>query len=104
MIPYPTIRTAVAVAAIMILSFSFSIGKINAQNVLSGKNARIISTQLFKEIGTDLVKSKGILEGQENLKYVGAAGDYFFFLTLDNSTMYAVKYSDLHFLELRNLQ
>jgi hypothetical protein len=90
-IPNVIVRRIVIITAIMVLISSFTTAKINAHQILSGKNVKLISTQLFKE--------KGLLSGQDTLKHIGAAGDYFFFLSMDNKKTYAVKYSDLHYLE-----
>lgn len=56
----------------------------------------MVSTETFKE--SETFKSKG----QNTLKFIGAAGEYFFFITMDNSIVYAVKYKDLYFLEFKN--
>lgn len=88
--------------AILVLINSFTTAKISAHSVLFGENVKLISTQLFKEKGTELFKAKGMLSGQDTLKYIGAAGDYFFFLSMDNKKTYGVKYSDLHYLEFTN--
>jgi hypothetical protein len=95
LIPNPSIRSFILAVGMGILPLSYGIGKTNAQSVLNGKSAKVVSTQTFKE--SETFKSKG----QDALKFVGVAGDYFFFITMDNSVIYAVKYSDLHFLELK---
>jgi len=102
-IPNPSVRSVVLAIGIGILPVSYGIGKTNAHVVLNGKSVKVVTTMIFKEYGTDAYKSKGLLEGQDTLKFIGAAGDYFFLITLDNSTIYVVKYSDLHFLELKTL-
>lgn len=102
LIPNFVLRKIVVSAAILLLINSFTTAKISAHSVLFGKNVKLISTQLFKEKGTELFEAKGMLSGQDTLKYIGAAGDYFFFLSMDNKKTYAVKYSDLHYLEFAN--
>jgi hypothetical protein len=103
-LPNSAIRRWVVVASILVLTGSFGIGKQNADLILSGKRARIMSTKAFRDKGNDVFKSKGLLEGQDSLKYLGAAGDYFFFISMDNLKTYAVKYSDLYFLELSDMK
>lgn len=100
-IPNPNARRIVIIISLSILPLSFAIGKSNAQRVLAGKSVKIISSKILKEYGTEVFKSKELLAGQDNLKFVGAAGDYFFFISLDNTNVYAVKYSDVHLLELK---
>ncbi len=102
-IPTAGVRGIMLAIGIGALLFSFGVGKANARKVLDGKSVQVVSTKIFKEYGTDKFISKGLLEGQDTLKFVGAAGDYFIFVTLDNSAIYVVKYSDLDFLELRTL-
>lgn len=102
LIPNFVFRRIVVSFAILVLINSFTTAKINAYSVLIGKNVKLISTQLFKEKGTELFTAKRMLNGQDTLKYIGAAGDYFFFLSMDNKKTYAVKYPDLHYLEFLN--
>jgi hypothetical protein len=83
-IPNPAVRSAVIALAIFVLPFSYGIGKTNAQKVLNGKSVKVVNTKIFKEFDTEAYKSKGLLEGQAILKFIGSAGDYFFFITLDN--------------------
>jgi hypothetical protein len=102
-IPNPIVGSIVLAIGIGLLPMSFGVGKINAHIVLNGKSGKVVNTKIFKDHGTEPYKSKGLIEGQDTLKFIGAAGDYFFLITLDNSTIYIVKYSDLHFLELKSL-
>lgn len=101
LIPNTTARFCIVAVILAAPPLAFTTGKTEAQNVLLRRSAKVINTKIFKEYGTDAFKNKGFLEGQETLKFVGAAGEYFFLITMDNSVIYAVKYSDLHFLELR---
>ena len=100
-IPNHSVREPALLVALFVLFAAFGAGKVNAEEVLKGKNPKIVSTKILKESGTETYKSKGLLEGQDNLKFIGVIGEYFFFISMDNSATYVVKYSDLHFLELR---
>ena len=100
LIPNPVIRRLVFVSAILIITSSFGTGKYNAELIISGSKAMEVSTNIFREKGSKLFQSKGLLEGQETLKYIGTAGDHIFFLSMDNTRTYIVKYSDLHYIEL----
>lgn len=79
---------------------SFAVGKRDAYNILEAKSVKVINPKIFKEYGSEALKKKGLFEGEETLKFIGIAGDYYFFIKMDNSKIYTVKYSDLHFLEL----
>lgn len=102
-IPNLIVRVVVIGVVVILPPLSFGIGKSDAHMIKAGKRIKVVSTQIFKEQGSDVFKNKRLLEGQEQLKFVGAAGDYLFFLTMDNATIIAAKYSDLHFLELKAL-
>jgi hypothetical protein len=101
LIPNHAVRVCIVAVIVATPPIAFTTAKYNAQNILTGKSVKVINTKTFKEYGTEAFKNKGFLEGQDTLKFVGVAGEYFFLVTMDNSVTYAVKYSDLHFLELR---
>jgi hypothetical protein len=79
------------------LTTAYGFGKLSAQPILAGK-AKLIETRLFREYGNEAFAKKYLLE-QKKLKFIGIAGDYVFLMTVDNTRVYVVKFSDLHFLE-----
>lgn len=100
-IPNKNARSVITAIIISAFPFSFTTGKSNAQDVLLGKSVKIIQTKTIKDYGSEAFTKKGLLDVQDTLKFIGAAGDYFFFITIDNSATYAIQYSELHFLELK---
>jgi hypothetical protein len=98
----PVLRNVVCYALLVVLFSSFGIGKQDADKILNEKNAKTVSTAIFRGKGTAEFRQKGLLEKHASLKYLGAAGDYFFFLTPDNEETIVVKYDELHFLSFRN--
>jgi hypothetical protein len=101
-IPHVSVRKIFVFSVSMILFTSFGRGKENAELILTGKRYKTISTSLFKEKGTSVFSDKKLLEGMDKLKYVGTAGDYFFFISMDNSRTFVAKYSDFHFIEFES--
>jgi len=96
LIPHLVWRLVVMEVAVVVPFLSFGYGKKDAINILSGNEYKVVSTKVFK----DGVKELG---GQTSLKYIGVAGDNFFFISMDNSKTYIVKDSDLYFLELTRI-
>jgi hypothetical protein len=101
-IPHPTARKVILFLLCTILFTSYGRGKENAERILNGKRYKTVSTSIFKEKGTGVFNDKKLLEGMDKLKYVGTAGDYFFFISMDNSRTFVAKYSDFHFIEFEN--
>lgn len=94
------LRFVLALSIATPLFTAFGIGTQAGESVLHGNNpSRYISTNIFREYGNDDFMKKQLLNGQDKLKFVGMAGDYVFFLSVDNSKTYIVKFSDLHFFE-----
>lgn len=100
-LPNPVIRQFASWAILVVLFSSFGRGRQDAEEILKGKDGKVVSTAIFKGKGTEEFKSKGLLEKHETLKYLGAAGDYFFFLTPDNTETIIAKYEDLYFIDFR---
>ncbi len=100
-IPNLVLRKFATYALVVVLFSSFGRGREDAEKVLIGKGIKTVSTAIFKGKGTDAFKSKGLLEKYSSLKYVGAAGDFFFFITPDNTETIVAKYEDLHFIEFK---
>jgi hypothetical protein len=101
-IPQATARKVILFSVSTILFTSYGRGKENAELILNGKKYKTVNTSAFKEKGTGVFNDKKLLEGQDKLKYVGTAGDYFFFISMDNSRTFIAKYSDFHFIEFEN--
>lgn len=101
-IPHPSARKVILFSVSVILFTSYGRGKENADLILSGKRYKTVSTSVFKEKGSVNFDDKKLLEGLDKLKYVGTAGDYFFFISMDNSRTFVAKYSDFHFIEFEN--
>ncbi len=79
---------------------AFGLGTQAGQSVLHGnKSSRHVSTRIFREYANEAYMKKQLLDGQDKLKLIGMAGDYVFFVSLDNSRTYIVRFTDLHFLE-----
>ena len=97
----PILRNVVCFALLVILFSAFGRGRIDADEILKDRNVQTVNTAIFKGKGTNEFRQKGLLDKHATLKYLGAAGDYFFFLTPDNEDAIIVKYDDLHFLSLR---
>lgn len=101
LIPNEVVRRIIIFILLMVLLCSFGSGRENGEKVLGGKGVSVVSTAIFKAKGTEEFRSKALLEKQDSLKYLGAAGDYFLFMTLDNSEIIIAKYNDLHFLNFK---
>jgi hypothetical protein len=101
-IPHASARKVILFSISTILFTSYGIGKQNAELILNGKRYKTVRTSVFKEKGTVAFNDKKLLEGQDSLKYVGTTGDYFFFISMDNSRTFIAKYSDFHFIEFEN--
>lgn len=101
-VPHPSARKIILFSVSIVLFTSYGRGKENAELILNGKRYKTISTSVFKEKGTAVLNDKKLLEGLDKLKYVGTAGDYFFFISMDNSRTFVAKYSDFHFIEFEN--
>jgi hypothetical protein len=95
-------RKIVILLGLFFLTNSFGWGKRNASLILQGQQAKIISTKIFRDEGDQSFR-QDLLKNHDTLKYLGAAGEYFFFVSMDNSTTFVIKYSDLHFLEFSKL-
>lgn len=101
-IPHASARKVILFSVSTILFTAYGRGKENAELILNGKRYKTVSTSAFKEKGTSVFTDKKLMEGLDKLKYVGTAGDYFFFISMDNSRTFVVKYSDFHFIEFEN--
>ena len=101
-IPHPTVRKLVLFSVSVILFTSYGRGKENAELILNGTRYKTVNTSLFREKGSVAFSDKKLLEGMDKLKYVGTAGDYLFFITMDNSRTFIAKYSDFHFVEFES--
>jgi hypothetical protein len=101
-IPHPSARKVILFSVSIILFTSYGRGKENAERILNGTRYKTVSTSVFKEKGSAGFDDKKLLEGLDKLKYIGTAGDYFFFISMDNSRTFVAKYSDFHFIEFEN--
>jgi hypothetical protein len=102
LIPHPSARKVILFSVSVVLFTSYGRGKENAELILNGKRYKTVSTSLFKEKGTTVFTDKKLLEGLDKLKYVGTTGDYFFFISMDNSRTFIARYSDLHLIEFES--
>lgn len=100
-IPNVIIRRFATYIILSILFVSLGWGRMDADKIVNGHNIIMVSTNIFKGKGTKEFDAKGLLATYANLKYLGATGDYFFFLTPNNADTIIVKYEDLHFIELQ---
>jgi hypothetical protein len=97
-IPDQKLRYGISFLLVTPLCCAFGLGRRDANEILGDSPRRIVDTKILREHGTDTFNQKQLLD-QKQLKYVGMANDYVFFLSLDNSKVYIVKFSDLHFLQ-----
>ncbi len=96
------IRLLVTLLVVIPVCLAPVVGRRSGQRVMDQPTGRLVDVKLFREYGSAAFKEKHIFDGQDNLVYLGAANDYVFFLSLDKSKTYVVKFSDLYFLELSN--
>ena len=95
-----TLRFVLTFSIVAPLFTAFGLGTQSAQSVLHRNSPRrYVSTTIFREYGNDAFMKNHLLEGQDKLKFIGMAGEYVFFLSMDNSKTYIVRFSDLHFFE-----
>jgi hypothetical protein len=99
-IPDSRLRGTIVFVLILTLACSFGIGKSDAMSVIRGKGIKRVSTKIIKEHKSEVFVARQLLDRDETLKFLGVAGDYFFFLREDNTAVYVLKYDDLFFLEL----
>jgi len=99
LIPNQNARNLFVFVPTIIVALAFGIAKQEALRILQGKDVRRISTKTLKGYGSETFKTRGLLENDETLKFIGTAGEYFFFLREDNTATYAFKYEDLVFFE-----
>jgi hypothetical protein len=97
----PVVRRFVFYSLLVVFFSFFGRGVQDAENILNSKYVKEVSTAIFKGQGTNEFKSKGLLDKHSTLKYIGACGDYFIFLTPDNEETIIAKYNDLHFVSFR---
>jgi hypothetical protein len=94
------LRYAISLLVVTPLFGSFGLGRKHAQAIFIGDDkSRIVDTKLFREYGSEVFTKKQLFNGQEQLKFIGTANDYIFFISMDNSKVYIARFSDVHFLE-----
>jgi len=99
-IPNPAIQRFTLNFCILILCMALPFGKMDAGLILDSVNRTVVSTRSFKQSFDSHTGKSDLFQGQNILKYLGTAGDYFFFLSMDNSKTYVVKSSEMYFLEI----
>jgi len=92
-IPNQRAQSIVLLILIGVPILSFSFGKMHSNEILDGKKAQYVNVSIFK--------NQESFRNQEHLKYIGLKGDYFFFLSIDNSKLYISKSSEVPILEFQ---
>jgi hypothetical protein len=103
-IRHSILRSVVVRAGTVVLCSAFFYGRYEADKIVELpflNTGSVVSTKIFREGENPKVAS--LFNGQDKLKYIGMAGDYFFFLSMDNLTTFAAKESDLYFLALSGM-
>jgi hypothetical protein len=92
-------RFAVVLLIIAPLLLALAFGRSRAERIFAGTaGTQFVETRLFRDFENQSFVKQELPKAHEKLKFVGAANDYLFFLSLDNSKMYITKFSDVHFL------
>jgi len=74
---------------------SFGIGKSNSHKILNNSSVRYAKTSQFND--------KQDFGEQKQIKYIGLGGNYYFFLSIDNSKLYILNSDEVKILELSKL-
>jgi hypothetical protein len=97
------IRTLIIMLIVLPPFYSFWLGRTQARVVINNPSStRFVDVKVFRDYGSDSFTKKQMLDKQDKLKFIGTANDYVFFTSVDNSKLYIVKFSDLHYLEFNN--
>jgi hypothetical protein len=98
LIPHDRARSLVIFLLVWLLSFAYGLGRLEATDVLEGKDYKYVTSQI------EGIALSNDISPDQRLRLLGHAGDFLFLLNPSNSTLIIMKFDQAKILQIKEFK